>query len=64
MKIGAFNILATLSGYLWNFHFDEKKKLDAKALVKTLDDVYTSACEEMIQVQNETGIQIFTKKES
>ena len=61
MKIGGFNIVAALSGWLWNFHFNEKRVLDPKALVKTIDDVYTSACEEMYQVQQETGIQTFTK---
>jgi hypothetical protein len=64
MKIGAFNIIAAMSGWLWNFHFNEKLTLNPKALVKTIDDVYTSACEEMMIVEKESGIQIFQKVEN
>jgi hypothetical protein len=63
MKIGGFNMVAALTGWLWKFHFEQKQTLDAKSLVKTLDDVYTSICEEMVQVQKDTGIQIFTQVE-
>lgn len=63
MKIGAFNMIAALSGFMWNHHFEERKEFNSRALVKTIDDVYTSACEEMTRVQNETGIEIFTRVE-
>jgi hypothetical protein len=62
MKIGAFNMIAAISGYLWNFHFNEKRTLDAKALVKTMDDAYTNLVQDMVMVQEESGIQIFTVK--
>ena len=62
MKIGAFNMIAAISGYLWNFHFNEQKVLDAKALVKTFDDAYTNLAQDMMAIQQETGIQIFTVK--
>ena len=62
MKIGAFNMIAAISGYLWNFHFNERNTLDAKALVKTLDDAYTNLIQDMVMIQEETGIQIFTVK--
>ena len=60
MKIGAFNMIAAISGYLWNYHFNERNVLDAKAFVKTLDDVYTNLAQDMMEIQEETGIQIFT----
>ena len=60
MKIGAFNMIAAISGYLYNFHFNERNVLDPKALVKTLDDVYTNLIQDMVEIQERTGIQIFT----
>ena len=63
MKIGAFNMLAAISGFLWNFHFNQQRPLDAKALVKTLDDAYTNLIQDMVVVQEETGIQIFMTKD-
>jgi hypothetical protein len=61
MKIGAFNMVAAISGFLWNLHFNQKQVLNPKSLVKTFDDVYTNMCEDMSHLQETTGIQIFTK---
>lgn len=47
-KVGAHRMMALLSDFLWNWHFEEKRTLDIRTLIKTINDTHTNFLEDLV----------------